>query len=912
MRRYRFYILLILIGTVVYSGAYSQAEKKKMPGSTSREKKDEKVNIQYPPADTGKTTGGTQDTFMGAEVKTSTDTLSPETKLVSPRARSGIDSIVTYSAKDSVIFTFKTKKMRLRGDAKLVNKQQKLEAEVIELDLNNSSLSASGVRDSSGRLVGFPKFNDKGEEFVGEQIGYNFKTKQGTINLGETQMEEGFYFGSKIKRVADNVLFVKDGKYTTCKEPYYYFGSPKMKVIANDRVFLDPIILYVEDMPVFILPFGLFFPSKGGRQSGIIVPSFYFSRTRGVVLENMGYYFALSDYYDTKFLADFYSKGGYLLKNETRWALRDVFSGNMNLQWGETRNDPDAAFDKNFSFDLSHRHTISPTDNLNINLKYATANFYQNTAFNPAQTSTQEMSSNAGYNKSFQDGMSISMRYNRSQNIIDNTYNQGSTVAFSIPQLYPLKGLISPQSSLPGWLRDISFRSNVSGNWNESGNNRAYNVYDAANDTTIQKERLVVAGKRKIVFSPSLSIVPKLGFFTIQPNINYSMNSYFRKVTKQWNPADSSVTESVKNGFFYEYTYNYGVSATTKLFGILRPHIFGINAFRHTFQPSVSYSYTPDMSDYGQFYGYYFNPVDSVNVRYSRFELDGGGIASTRVSQMLTYRLNNKFEAKVAVNDTAEKNIELLTWNVNGSYDMSKDSLRFSDLRMSFNTPNIGDLRFSANAGFTLYDEARQWDPRNNTFRDNFTRINQLLLANGKGLMRLTNLDLTMSTSISSQGMSFGTSFGDNVEEEKKPAKDSMGLGEHFSRRINEQKKQRDFFGDNNPGYSPVNFPWRLNVDLRFNYSEPIVKQITRRLTLNATLDFSITDTWKLNAGMQYDFIGSKLINPTISLTKDLECWELLVNWYPTGYNKGFYLRFGIKAQQLKDLQYEKRQNRFY
>ena len=42
--------------------------------------------------------------------------------------------------------------------------------------------------------------------------------------------------------------------------------------------------------------------------------------------------------------------------------------------------------------------------------------------------------------------------------------------------------------------------------------------------------------------------------------------------------------------------FSTGVSASTRLFGIMQPNIFGITAFRHTLQPSITLTYQPDFS----------------------------------------------------------------------------------------------------------------------------------------------------------------------------------------------------------------------------------------------------------------------------------------------------------------------------
>ena len=823
----------------------------------------------------------------------------------------GLDTIVTYTAKDTVRFRVKKKSMYLRGDAKLDMGNSKIEAESITLDFDKSLLHAKGMTDTNNRGYGFPKFNDNGENFVGSDILFNFKTKKGTISLGETELSEGFYFGSKIKRVSEDDLFIQDGCYTTCDSPHphFYFGSPKMKVIAKDRVFLDPLIFYVEDMPIFAVPFGLFFPSKSGRQSGIIIPSFLTSQTRGVIFRNIGLYLALSDYYDTKFTADLFSKNwDYTIRNYTQWKLTDVFSGNINLSYGKSSYGTDDNSQKTtFSANFRHNHTITPYDKIVANLSYSNAQHHDNLFNDPNKRAEQLSTSNASYTKSFQNGASFSLGYGITRNFREETHTQNATLNYSLPNMSPFKSLISPQSWVPSWVRDINFRYGVKMLWNEN-KDKEYLSTDTLNDGTVETNYAYpIESQRRIEHSPSISISPKLGYFTLTPTIGFGMNHYFRRLTRTYSTEDSTLHDSFESGFFTEYKYNFGATLTTKLFGILQPDIFGLKAIRHTFQPSITYNYTPDMSGENyNFYGSYTDRLGKEQV-YSRFLADGGGIASRRESQQLSYNITNKFDAKVAKGDSVVKT-DLLTWTLYGNYDFTRDSLKFSDISMSFRTPNIGKLSMNTSANFTLYDEAMVYDE----YQDDYVqeRVNQFLLSNSKGIARLTNFNLTLGTTVSSEGLVSNDDEYRDIPDSTE--KDSAGLGTRFMQRMNTEEETFDFYGDNTPGYSHLNLPWSLRFNLNFNYSEPLRSRITRRLTLQSTFNMSITNTWKLTASATYDFINRELLSPNLNITKDLHCWELSLRWYPSGYNKGFYLRFGIKAPHLQDLKIEKQNTSLY
>ena len=236
------------------------------------------------------------------------------------RSMNGIDTIVAFSAKDSAHFNLGKRQLRLRGTSDVKYRTQELEAEVIVLDFNARTMKAEGATDSSGRLRGFPMFRDNGEEFAGREMQYSFDSRRGRVVYGETNVEGGFYYGSSIKRVGETTAFVEDGCFTTCDapHPHFYFKASKMKVLLNDKIFLDPAVWYVEDVPVFALPFGIFVSMERGRRSGLNLPTPLMTSDRGVVLQNLGYYFALSDYVDTELSADITTKGGITLYSRTQ------------------------------------------------------------------------------------------------------------------------------------------------------------------------------------------------------------------------------------------------------------------------------------------------------------------------------------------------------------------------------------------------------------------------------------------------------------------------------------------------------------------------------------------------------------------------------------------------------------------
>jgi hypothetical protein len=811
---------------------------------------------------------------------------------------SGLDTVVTYSASDTIVFRVRAKKMRLRGQADVLYSRQNLKAEIIEMDFNKNLMHAEGVEDTTGNLYGYPQFSDNGEAFFGKIINYNFKTQKGAIVFGETEVDEGFYFAEKIKKKSANELFLKNGRFTTCDapHPHYYFGSPTMEVIVNDRVFVDPIIFYVEDMPVFAVPFGMFFTLQNGRQSGLIIPSFFFSKNRGVTFENFGVYLALSDYYDTRFTVDFYSKGGFNLKNYTQWKYQDIFVGNMALEFGRTRFNSEEEYVRNWKFMLNHHHSFSPQEQIVANLNFSSQDYNRNTKWNQRERQVQSITSNASYSKSFDNGASFSAGYSRTQNIITNSYSQTPGISYTLPQYSLFKSFVASDS----WLRDITF--SYTGNVTYQ-DRRDITVIETV-DTTYSNTSNTWSSK--IQHSPRLSItLPKLSYFTFTPYINFSLNNYFRKGKKYFDMQDSTEKTNYEYGFYSEYSYNTGISMSTRIYGMAKPKIFGVNAIRHTLQPNFSFSFRPDQSnpDLG-FYDSYYNPVTKMNVQYSNYQADGGGIASRQLSSSLNYSFVNNISVKIAQSDTVEdKTVDLLSFNINGNYDFAKDFRRLSDVSVSFHSTTLPGMNFSGNTLFTLYDEV--WDVDNNN-NPVIIPTNDLLISVNKGLARMTALRLSLSTGFSSEGIFTSLPVEEATES------DTIGLGERFARRVNAKDQGFDFFGDQRPGYSKFTLPWSLSFNFNYSYNRPTIANKTQSLTVGTNFTFKITPTWYFDGSVQFDLLNREIVSPVINIRKDLHCWELFVTWYPTGYSQGFYLRFNIKSSLLKDLKWEQRSSDFW
>jgi len=799
------------------------------------------------------------------------------------QSSSGIDSVVVYSAADSIVYALSRRTMYLYGKSSIKYKELGLKAEAIDINWNTSILNARGVADTADttgkKFRGLPELIDGNENYDGSVIAYNFKSKKGKIDLGKTEIEKGLYYGEAIKKVESDVLFVAEGKFTSCdlEHPHYYFGSPEMKVVLKDKIVARPVYLYISDVPVFALPFGVF-PSERGRRSGLLAPA-YGQSNRGRYLTHLGYYWATNDYMDVNVRGDIYSKGSYTLYSDFRYALRYLFTGSISGSYGRSvlgePGDPDYGDSRVFNIHLGHNQDFNPTTRLIVDFTFTSGSYYQQTSNNYNDLLRQNVVSNATLTKYWEgtpNSMTINIR--RDQNL------RADTGMVEISEALPAINFSRSQS--------FPFRASKSGvgeqRWYELVGYSYGGQFLNSRTTTKHSYGSDLDERHGITQTVSVNASPKLGYFTITPFFNLTEKWYDKSIVRTFNPADSTVAVQDVRGFKAVHVYDFGISASTKLYGILQPGILGIKGIRHQIIPSINYTYQPDFSK-PQF-GYYGSYVDQAgNIqRYSYFEREVFGGAPAGERQAIGFNVGNVFEMKTAADDTSgkENKFTLLNLNAGISYNFAADSLKFSELGLSFRT-NIGELfSIGGSTSFNLYQFAQ--NPRDPLSGQ---RINKFLLEEGK-LADMTNFNISVGTRLS--GEKKKTTSGPT----RSPA-DTLG-----------QRMRSGYVGLFDQEAPDFSIPWNLDLTWNFSQSQPNPAYKLRSSNLSAGLGFNLTEFWKVTASASYDVINQQFAAPQITVYRDLHCWEMSFYWVPTGPYRNFRIEIRLKAQQLQDIKVTK------
>ncbi|MCF8392030.1 MAG: LPS-assembly protein LptD [Bacteroidales bacterium] len=841
------------------------------------------------------TTSVLQDSlFFGNEG--STDTLKS-------KKNNSIELDVIYSAVDSVNFGKTNKKVFLYKDAKVTYGTMELEAAYIEFDMSTNIVYASGMPDSTGKIVGNPVYKDDVQNLEAKQLRYNFKTKRGRILEVITEQDGGYLHAQTTKKDEYGHIHIKDGKYTTCdaEHPHFYVALTKAVSIPGEKIISGPAYLVFADIPLPIgLPFG-FFPNTTTNTSGLLIPQYGEESTRGFYLRNGGYYFAINEYVDLTLTGDIYTNGTWGMRVGTNYRKRYKFNGSFNgriyknITSEKGLDDYSKSSDYSIMWNHAQDSKANPSQRFSASVNMSTSRFDQNHSRVLTNALTNTKSSSISFQKSWPGSpFNFSASANHTQNSNTGGVNLNlPKMSFNMSRIYPFR--FKNATGKGGFWEDIQL------SYSSSLDNRISTI-----DTLLFTSS--VFSDMKNGYKHSIPITwnykPKrLKNFTFSPNLSYNGVAYTEHYLKSYQmvyheSVDSSyyseVTDTIK-GLTYAHSYYPSVSAS------LSPKIYGmyqfkenskLQAIRHVMSPTVSFSYIPDVSSIVP--EYYRDLYDENGEWVKRYSIYEGSIYGTPTlgssSKTMSFALRNTIEAKVkSKSDTATelKKINLLD-NLNFSTNMNfDDSIKFRPISFNGSTRifnNKVNISFRGNMDPYALDSL-------------YKRINVSEYSKSGKLVRLTSAGLTMGLNLK------GGSGKSKDDAEGGVTDETISPGAPGSMREEYDAFDEDYYYGE---YVDFSIPWSLRVDYSLNYTKtsanPNVVQ-----TVSLTGDFSLTPKWKIGFNTGYDLKLSKVTTTNMSIYRDLHCWEMKLTAVPFGIYKSFNFQINAKSSLLQDLKYNKR-----
>ena len=816
-----------------------------------------------------------------------------------PAAPGGLERPVSYTARDSLRIVLAPRDAE-GGAGDVVSLFGKVETEYqgrtitagrVDYESSNQALRA---RAAPGDSASAPRFKGEEGEVSGQEFVYNLRTERGRVLAARTAIQDGYLLGGVIKQQDAHVVFAQDAAYTTCTldHPHYALEAGRLKVVDGERIYTGPVRLMLLGipMPVF-LPFG-YFPAAEGRRSGPLALNYGRDVNYGLFLDNLGWYWALSDYLDAQVATKVGSAGSFELAGGLRYNRRYAYTGQVRLTGGRLRTgestDPGYRPRVPLGVAWTHSQTISPAQTLTAAVNLQTVSQRQ-TAQDVSSQIQSTTSSTVTYARRWS-GRSLSLSAQASQDFVRGvTTAQAPRLQFSQQRLFPFR-----RGRDDAWYEKVSleYRADVTNAFE----------YRAIGDTTVSVFRALTSPSafargacpdldadgvpdpgcqatqfnyrvtQTVPISASFS-VPRFNL-NLTPSVNYAETWVGQAEGRRYDPVAGLAVTTNEPGFTAVRQVAASVAASTEFYGTFPFRAGALDGVRHTVSPRVSLNYQPDY----QAFGYVKEVQQDSTGRIERYPIVQG--IPTVKTQALQFSVDNAFVARTVRTDStgAEQRAtrQVLALSLTGGYNFADPRTPISDPSLTFTSQLFG-FSASGNAQFSAY--ARGTSPTDSPLT--------YLSVTGRPL-QLRGASLRVDRSFQSGQRSGPPDVRPVAGRPVSLPQYDPGLDVPQSAAV---------------GYLDYSAPWAFSAGFSLSRSLGVndVPQTTATLDVNQFTG-RLSPNWSFVGSTGFDFTSLKVTTTTVALVRDLHCWELAVNWQPIGQTKLFAVSLYVKGGFLRDL----------
>ncbi|MFZ1684315.1 MAG: LPS assembly protein LptD [Candidatus Zixiibacteriota bacterium] len=693
---------------------------------------------------------------------------------------------------------------------------------------------------------------DKSEELFGDYLEYSIDTQKGRVVQSKSKYETGFYYGESVFRANKRVFYVDNGRYTTCDadEPHFHFFSKHMKLIEGEKLIAKPVIFNIGRLPILALPYYVF-PLKKGRHSGILPFRFGNFQQGERYIENVGYYWAASDYWDLQGSLGYIEKSSSLtLKSVLNYNKLYAFNGNVSAQ--VTRQtlysyvrDKYAREETGSRYVVSASHTQQVTQSfwLSGNGQYQSdPRYFTDLSTNVADRLNRVVKSNLNFRKALSKRVLLSGAFSAEDQLDNGTRTvQFPSLSLSVPPLKPFGSGKLDENGLtkPRWYNSLSIQ--YTNGFLHYWNRNTITPPPVTVDTITTTFPSTYSRREYDRFNHGVSIqfpqtVAK--YFVFNPNANYSENLFKIYGTDQSQTAGFQTSSGYRT-----YAANIGANLSTTIYGTVAPNLFGLTGLRQVLTPLVGYTFTPKTARHK-----------------AQAAFVGASAGSDRQSQSLSISLTQLYQAKVRHGD-GEKALDLLSLTSSAGYDFQADSLRWSDISTRYQSNILP--RVSVSGDFT-----------HSFYRD------------GSSKPRYLNPVLT--------SFSFNTSFEINgshfLFDEGKTLKKGADSASQIS-----WAQTAGHPGSGTPGPAPSGSPWSLSVQYSYN-QRGIGHDFHKSSFLTWGMHFNLTSTTRISYSQSFDPGTGSTVYNSVSISKTIHCWSGYLTWVPYGSTRGWAFSLYVTA----------------
>ncbi len=801
------------------------------------------------------------------------------------------DTLQTETTTSGDTVSYSATRIRFRSDRFSL-------AESALLKYKGSTLRADSIvyhaDDDIVEAFGAPVIEDPANpSILGYRMRYNLQNRVGTVYYGSSHRDGQIFYGNEVRRQEDGSVYIARADFSTCEEhpvPHYHFYSRRMIVSPDAQALSGPIVMNIAEVPVAVLPM-IVMPLGKGRRSGLLQPRFGGDQSQGYYLQNLGYYWALSDLHDFQLSADIVegSRGTFDQTNfnaQYQWNRRYLWSGTVGGKLYVPEFQPDRAggyidFRNDLNITPDERQTLKGSGRIQSDPAIV-----ENNALSEEERLQQTANANLGYRRQFDKNgamlnIGVSQDYNLTQNLLKRDLPH-MTFSASGP-LVPLSEDTPPPD--PGnepWYQSWSWTYNNTFNVHQQSIPTEGARLGDTNTFMGYTDRLTLAGK-----------YTALRYVNLTPSVNLSqLWSASERTGDSLNPVRSAFDPFAGRYGHYFAAWDANLRAETRLFGLVQatngPWFGRVTAARHTITPSATFTFAPEL--------------DSNRRLYSNPRI--GGAAYQNEQKAVTFGLGNDVDLKVvgrgattavtgdstaartAATASKPESYKLLSAGSNISHNFAQDVRPWSDLNSDVSLYLTRNVALTINASHAVYDQFR--DPEGYANQDPSSPANSLTAP------VLKNWGFSWRKGLEVAG---GLNSGVRVRDLR-----GMPTGNFESTPWSASMAYNFAFNASRVGTAEDG-----NVAEKF-FGLSEIFNVSRTHSATAGLRFNPTQEWKISYDTEFNFTEGEFSRHNFAFERTIHCWQMNFSWTPVGVSQGWY--FVIRIIDLPDIKLETRDTR--
>ena len=122
-----------------------------------------------------------------------------------------------------------------------------------------------------------------------------------------------------------------------------------------------------------------------------------------------------------------------------------------------------------------------------------------------------------------------------------------------------------------------------------------------------------------------------------------------------------------------------------------------------------------------------------------------------------------------------------------------------------------------------------------------------------------------------------------------------------------DRQRLLDYMRQNPAEFVDFNIPWQVSLGYSLSFATRLKsdlsgfeKEFSSNLNFNGS--FSLTPKWNFSANGYYDFDTKQMQSLSMSINRDMHCWQMSISVTPVGLYRWFAFTISPKASILQDL----------